>query len=73
MRRELAAGLVAMALLGGCKARSNQDTGALRSDTAGVDTSFKSGSVRDTTVVKTDTNVNKDTTKKTEHIKKDSQ
>lgn len=74
MRRELAAGLVALALLGGCKARSaDQTTGELRNDSATVDTSIRSGTVKDTTVVKKDTNVDVDTLKKTDHIKKDSQ
>jgi hypothetical protein len=70
MRRELAAGLAIVALLGGCKAKSDRDTGALKSDSAGVDTTIRSGTVKDTTVVKSDTNIDVDTTKKTEHIKK---
>jgi len=71
--RKLAAALAIMALMGGCKQNNrNPDTGAVN-DRAGVDTSIKSGTVKDTTVVKTDTNVNVDTTKKTDRIKHDSQ
>ena len=71
MRKQLAAGLAIVALLGGCK-KADHDTGALNDDRAGVDTSIKSGTVKDTTVVKTDTNVDVDTTKHTDNIKKDS-
>jgi ABC-type uncharacterized transport system auxiliary subunit len=73
MRKDLAAGLAIVALLGGCQKKADRDTGALRNDSAAVDTSIKAGTTKDTTVVKTDTNVNVDTTKKTEHLKKDSQ
>ena len=69
--RKLAAGLAIVALLGGCK-KADHDTGALRDDRAGVDTSVKSGTVKDTTVVKADTNIDVDTLKHTDHIKKDS-
>jgi ABC-type uncharacterized transport system auxiliary subunit len=69
MHTKLAAALAVMALLGGC-AKKNTDTGELRNDRAGVDTSVKSGTVKDTTVVKADTNVDVDTLKKTEHIEK---
>ena len=72
MRKQLAAGLAIMALLGGCK-KADRDTGALKDDRAGVDTSVKSGTIKDTTVVKADTNIDVDTLKKTDHIKKDSQ
>jgi len=70
--RKLAAAVAIVALLGGCKARNDRDTGALN-DRSGVDTSVKSSTVRDTTVVKADTNIDVDTLKKTDHIKKDSQ
>jgi hypothetical protein len=70
MRKQLAAGLAIVALLGGCK--KADDTGALKDDHAGVDTSVKSGTVKDTTVVKADTNIDVDTVKHTDHIKKDS-
>ena len=64
MTTKLAAALAMMALLGGCQKRDT-DTGALRSDSASVDTAIQSNTVKDTTVVKTDTNVDVDTTKKT--------
>ena len=69
MNTKLAAALAVMALLGGC-AKKDSDTGAMRNDRAGVDTMVKSGTVKDTTVVKADTNVNVDTLKKTDHIQK---
>ncbi len=68
--RKLAAGLAILALLGGCK-KADRDTGALDQDRAGVDTSVKSGTVKDTTVIKADTNIDVDTVSKTDHIKKD--
>jgi hypothetical protein len=49
------------------------DTGGVNNDRTGVDTMVKSGTVKDTTVVKADTNIDVDTTKHTDHIKKDSQ
>jgi type IV pilus biogenesis protein CpaD/CtpE len=69
MHTKLAAALAVMALLGGC-AKKDSDTGALRDDRAGVDTVVKSGAVKDTTVIKADTNIDVDTLKKTEHIEK---
>jgi ABC-type uncharacterized transport system auxiliary subunit len=69
MHTKLAAALAVMALLGGC-AKKNNDTGELRNDRAGVDTSIKAGTIKDTTVVKADTNINVDTLKKTDHIEK---
>lgn len=71
MHTKLAATLAVIALLGGCKKDEARDTGALERDRAGVDTMVKSSAVKDTTVVKADTNINVDTLKKTEHIKKD--
>ena len=68
--RKLAAGLAILALLGGCK-KADRDTGALDQDRAGMDTSVKSGTVKDTTVIKADTNIDVDTVSKTDHIKKD--
>jgi len=70
MRKQLAAGLAIVALLGGCK-KADRDTGAVDNDRTGVDTMVKSGTVKDTTVVKADTNIDVDTTKHTDHIKKD--
>lgn len=69
--RKLAAGLAIVALLGGCK-KADHDTGALNNDRAGMDTTVRSGTVKDTTVVKADTNIDVDTVKHTDHIKKDS-
>jgi hypothetical protein len=66
MTTKLATALAMMALLGGCQKR-NADTGALTRDSAGVDTTVQSSTVKDTTVVKTDTNIDVDTTKKTEN------
>jgi hypothetical protein len=71
MRKQLAAGVAILALLGGCK-KADHDTGALKDDRAGMDTVVKSGTVKDTTVLKADTNIDVDTVKHTEHIKKDS-
>jgi ABC-type uncharacterized transport system auxiliary subunit len=71
MRKQLAAGLAIVALLGGCK-KADHDTGAVN-DRSGVDTLVKSGTVKDTTVVKADTNIDVDTTKHTDHIKKNGQ
>ena len=71
MRKQLAAGLTIVALLAGCK-RADHDTGAVNNDREGVDTMVRSGTVKDTTVVKADTNIDVDTVKTTDHIKKDS-
>jgi hypothetical protein len=71
MRKQLATGLAIVALLGGCK-KADHDTGELNNDRAGMDTTVKSGTVKDTTVVKADTNIDVDTVKHTDHIKKDS-
>ena len=71
MRKQLAAGLAIMALLGGCK-KADHETGSLDKDRTGMDTLVKSGTVKDTTVVKADTNIDVDTVKHTDHIKKDS-
>jgi hypothetical protein len=68
--RKLAAGLAIVAMLGGCKKAEN-DTGSLDRDRAGMDTVVKSGTVKDTTVVKADTNIDVDTVKHTDHIKKE--
>jgi ABC-type uncharacterized transport system auxiliary subunit len=70
MTTKLAAALAMMALLAGCQKRDN-DTGALSRDSAAVDTAIQSNTVKDTTVVKTDTNIDVDTTKKTDNAKDD--
>jgi hypothetical protein len=67
MHTKLAAALAVMALLGGCE-HKDRDTGAMDRDRSGVDTVVKSSAVRDTTVVKADTNIDVDTLKKTDHV-----
>ena len=69
MSTKLAAALAVLALLGGC-AKKDTDTGAMNNDRTGVDTSVKAGTIKDTTVVKADTNIDVDTLKKTDHIEK---
>jgi hypothetical protein len=69
MTTKLATALAMMALLGGCQKRDT-DTGALDRDRAGVDTVVQSNAVKDTTVVKADTNIDVDTLKKTDNIEK---
>ena len=71
MTTKLAAALAMMALLGGCQKRDT-DTGALDKDRAGVDTVVQSNTVKDTTVVKADTNIDVDTLKHTDNTKNDS-
>ena len=66
MTTKIAAALAMVALLAGCEKRA--DTGAVAGDSVGVDTMVQSGTVKDTTVVQTDTNIDKDTVKKTDHI-----
>jgi hypothetical protein len=65
--RNLLAALSVLALLTACQ-RRDTETGAQR-DREGTDTAVTSTSVKDTTVVKADTNIDVDTTKKTEHGK----
>jgi hypothetical protein len=71
MTTKLATALALMALLGGCQKRDT-DAGALDKDQAGVDTSIQTNSVKDTTVVKADTNIDVDTLKKTDNTENDS-
>ena len=69
--KKIAAAIAVVALLGACNRRADHDTGAVNdNDRAGVDTSIKSSSVKDTTIVKSDTNIDVDTLKKTDNIKK---
>ncbi len=72
MRMHLGAGLVLVALLGGCK-EGDRETGAVDGERAGVDTMVQSSTVKDTTIVTADTSIDVDTVKQTDHIKKDSQ
>jgi hypothetical protein len=64
---KIAAALALVALVGGCQQRE-ADTGALDKDRAGVDTVVQSSSVKDTTVVRSDTSIDVDTIKKTDNI-----
>ncbi|MFL5496174.1 MAG: hypothetical protein ACJ8DC_17450 [Gemmatimonadales bacterium] len=71
MRTKLVAA-IAVLTLAGCNQRKNGETGAVGGgDTSrvGVDTAVQSSRIKDTTVVKKDTSIDVDTTKKTEHIK----
>lgn len=56
--------LAAVALLVGCEARNDRDTGAM-----GRDTIITSERVKDTTIVTADTTIDVDTVSKTDHIK----
>jgi hypothetical protein len=71
MYTKLAAALAVATLLGACE-HKDRDTGAVGNerDRSGVDTVVKSGTVKDTAVVKADTNIDVDTLKKTDHIEK---
>ena len=65
MLTKLAAGLAVVALLGACERPADRETGA--ADRSGTDTMVQSSTVRDTTVVRADTNIDVDTVKQTEH------
>jgi hypothetical protein len=69
MRTKLVAAIALLALAG-CNQRKNE-TGAVGGDSAGVgvDTTIQSSKIKDTTIVKKDTSIDVDTTKKTDHIK----
>jgi hypothetical protein len=69
MLTKLAAALAVVALLGGCNRPADRETGALDRDRSGTDTMVQSSRVKDTTVVKADTNIDVDTVKHTDHIK----
>ena len=69
MVTKLAAGLAVLALVGGCNRPADRETGAADRDRSGTDTMIQSSRVKDTTVVKADTNIEVDTTKQTDHIK----
>lgn len=68
--KKLVAALAVVALLGACDRKADGDTGALDHDRSGLDTSIKSSSIKDTTIVKADTSIDVDTIKKTDNIKK---
>jgi hypothetical protein len=70
MRTKLVAA-IALLTLAGCNQRKNGETGALGGDSSrvGVDTTIQSSKIKDTTVVKKDTSIDVDTTKKTDHVK----
>lgn len=67
MRRQLAAGLAMVALLGACR-EADRDTGAVNEDRVGVDTIVESETVKDTAVVRADTTIDVDTLEKTDNI-----
>ena len=69
MTTKIAAALAMVALVSGCQKRE-ADTGALDKDRTGVDTVVQSSSVKDTTVVQSDTTIDVDTLKKTDNIEK---
>ena len=68
--KKLAAALAVVALLGACERKAADDTGALDRERSGMDTTIRSSSIKDTTVVKADTSIDVDTVKKTDNIKK---
>jgi len=68
--KKLVAALAVVALLGACDRKADHDTGALDNDRSGMDTTIKSSSIKDTTVVRADTSIDVDTVKKTDNIKK---
>jgi hypothetical protein len=68
MRTKLVALTAAIVLLG-CNRPANRESGSLDTTRTGVDTSVQSTRVKDTTVVKADTSIDVDTTKKTDHGK----
>jgi hypothetical protein len=68
--KKLVTALAVVALLGACDRKADHDTGALDHERSGMDTTIKSSSIKDTTVVKADTSIDVDTVKKTDNIKK---
>ena len=68
--KKLVTALAVVALLGACNRKADHDTGALDHERSGMDTTIKSSSIKDTTVVKADTSIDVDTVKKTDNIKK---
>ena len=68
--KKLVAALAVVALLGACDRKADHDTGALDNDRSGMDTTIKSSSIKDTTVVRADTSIDVDTVKKTDNSKK---
>jgi hypothetical protein len=69
MLTKLAAGLAVVAVLGACERPANRETGTADQDRTGMDTMVESSRIKDTTVVKADTNIDVDTVKKTDNIK----
>jgi hypothetical protein len=69
MLTKLAAGLAVVAVLGACERPANRETGAADQDRTGMDTMVETSRVKDTTVVKADTDVDVDTVKQTDHVK----
>ena len=54
--KKLVTALAVVALLGACDRKADHDTGALERERSGMDTIIQSSSIKDTTVVKADTN-----------------
>ena len=50
--KKLVTALAVVALLGACNRKADHDTGALDHERSGMDTTIKSSSIKDTTVVK---------------------
>jgi hypothetical protein len=61
--------LGSLALLAACDRNPDRETGAADKDRSGVDTVIESQRVADTAVVQADTNIDVDTTKKTDNLK----
>ncbi len=67
--KKLAAALAVVAVLGGCDRKdADRDTGALDNERSGVDTSIRSSTIKDTTIVRADTSIDVDTVKNTDNI-----
>ncbi len=67
--RTMVAALSLVVALTACNRRANESGAGDANDRSGVDTNVTSTRVMDTTVVKADTNIDVDTTKKTDHGK----
>ena len=65
------AGLAVVAVLGACDRPVDRETGSADRDRTGMDTVIQSSSVKDTTVVRADTNSDVDTVKHTDNLKTD--
>jgi hypothetical protein len=66
MRKQLAV-ILAIVALSGCR-EADRDAGAVDNERAGADTIIESETVRDTTIVTADTNIDVDTVKETDNL-----